>query len=134
MTNFEYDNLPETDLTVLPDSMQPAAVNFVLRKLSELTPIALQVSGAHVYDRKGYLSTDALGGPRNKSYGSDNDDVVLSVTLRISARDAENIVKTSRKHYEEKIQAEKKAEAEALDATIAELTSKREGIRSEFDV
>lgn len=38
---------------------------------------------AWMYDRKGYPSQTPLSNPQNKSYGSDIDDVLIQVTVRV---------------------------------------------------
>lgn len=38
-----------------------------------------------VYDRKGHLNVDDLTGPRNQAYGSNRDDYVVGVLVRIPA-------------------------------------------------
>lgn len=40
----------------------------------------------HIYTRKNEQCVDLFGQPRNKSYGSGSDDVVLSVTIRLPFR------------------------------------------------
>lgn len=85
MTYFDYDNIPDNFemVSAMPDDffsdiqrMFKAAQNAGLVKAQE-TKIA------RVYDRKGYMTMDGLGEPRNTAYGSSSDDVVVQLTIRI---------------------------------------------------
>lgn len=43
-----------------------------------------EVSAGYLYDRKGYPTVDLFGAPRNTRYGSNADEIVVSVTVRIT--------------------------------------------------
>ncbi len=137
MTNeYGYDNFPDTTLPVLPDAVQSDALALLLSVVEERSDIAMSVSGSHVYDRKGFLANDELGNAvsRNRSYGRTDDDVVLVLSVRIPSRVAAPLIEKTQQVLEAKLLSEKRAEAEALEASIAELTAKRDKLRGDFNV
>jgi len=87
-------------------------------------PIAFAAS--HVYSRKGFLMADPLGKvgdeSRNRTYGSDSDDVLVQVTVRLSREQADDLVKDANERAVLKGRDAKRIE---LDARIAELEAER---------
>lgn len=86
MTDYEYDNLPTGEMEMvdaLPDDLFPSALAIFNNIIAKQADMAREVKVAHVYDRKGYLTLDSLGGSRNASYGNDDDDLILQVTVRV---------------------------------------------------
>ena len=81
----------------------------------------------YVYERKEHLATDALGARRNTSYGSDRDDIVIQIAVRIDRESAEKIgvFDLERKLLREQLnylmndRAQAQATLEALDAQLA---------------
>lgn len=49
--------------------------------------VVLGTKIATVYDRKGFMSHDSITRKRNESYSSENDDIILQITVRIDGRD-----------------------------------------------
>src|SRR5215217_1800182 len=85
MTAYEYDNIPDSFETI---SAMPADLFSEVQRTFKAAQdsgllMAKEAKIAHVYDRKGYLTTDELGGPRNAAYGSKTDDIVIQLTIRI---------------------------------------------------
>jgi hypothetical protein len=84
MTAYEYDNLPdELNIDALPETMFDEAHAAFTQALESGLLEAKEVKVAYVYDRKGYLTADAFGGQRNAAYGSETDDVVIQMTIRV---------------------------------------------------
>jgi hypothetical protein len=85
MTYFDIDNIPDSFemISPLPDDMVSEGVRLLRSARESGLLMAQEVKIAHLYDRKGYAEMDTFAGPRNASYGSDNDDVVIQVTVRI---------------------------------------------------
>lgn len=50
------------------------------------------LAGAFVFDRHGRPSVDAIGTVRNSAYGSDNDEVILQITVSLTSEQAKDIV------------------------------------------
>lgn len=93
-------------------------------------PVAF--AGGHFYDRKGYFSVDELGGQRNTSYGSASDEIALQITVRVSQKDAEEIIDLAATAIEDRalaaIEAQRReldAQRRNLDAQIADLEARR---------
>lgn len=133
-THDPYDMEPMvTDLQELPKGSQGKGLETIRELLSSTEDFSFNVSGGHVYERKGYLSADSLGGPRNSSYGSNSDDVLLQVTIRVRPRVAEKLidnVKESILQEELEIEAE---ERRRLDAELAALDAKRDELNARRD-
>jgi len=87
-------------------------------------PIAF--AAGHVYSRKGFLAEDPLGKvgdeSRNRSYGSDSDDVLLQVTVRLPQSLANDLIEDVSEKAKLQGRSAKRAE---LDARIAELEAER---------
>lgn len=85
MTAYEYANIPDNFEMIepLPDDMVSEGVRLIKSARESGLLMAQEVKIAHLYDRKGYATMDTFGGQRNVSYSSDNDDVVIQVTVRI---------------------------------------------------
>lgn len=83
MSGYEYYAGPEAQpaldgevLDLSPEDMQ------TVLSLATGNPVA--VRAAHVYDRKGYFTTDDFARDgRNTSYGSDDDDIVVQLTILV---------------------------------------------------
>lgn len=79
-------------LPELPPELRAAAAVAMRETLStraalEPTSEVIDASAGFIYTRKGEDTVDLFGTPRNKSYGSPSDDVVLSLTVRIHTSD-----------------------------------------------
>ncbi|TDP92397.1 hypothetical protein EDF62_1604 [Leucobacter luti] len=79
-----------------------------------------------MYDRKGYTTYDPLGGKRNTAYGSDADDVVIQVSVRVpncgAASQLTGLVDQIARAAQERTAAEELAQ---LDREQAELDQRR---------
>lgn len=85
MTAYDDNNLPENMEMVqaVPNGLFPDACEAFNEAMGSGEVEAFEAKVAYAYDRKGYISLDSVGGPRNKSYGSDTDDIVIQLTLRV---------------------------------------------------
>lgn len=79
--------LPQHTVPELQDGI--ASDELLLGALTSALAVAdpenVEWGAAHVYLRKNSWSMDRIGGDRNESYGSLNDDIVLQVTVRVSS-------------------------------------------------
>lgn len=87
-------------------------------------PIAF--AAGHVYSRRGFLMEDPLGKigdeRRNRTYGSDSDDVLLQVTVRLPQSLADGLIEDVSERAKSGSREAKRAE---LDGRIAELEAER---------
>lgn len=89
--SYEYFNLPEADdyvnLPSVPEEFQAAALGIVKKALSDEdgTGVVVDAKFVHLFDRKGYLATEAFGNLKvNTSYRSPGqDDILVQVTMRL---------------------------------------------------
>ena len=131
-----YFDLPSEIPEIEEPSQELAAkvLELVAGVAAENLPVAF--AGGHVYDRKGNFSVDELGGQRNNSYGSDGDEIVLQITVRVSASEASELIDLAATAIEDRAAAALEAERQALaaqrrnlDAQIAELEARRSKLR-----
>lgn len=59
-------------------------VGNLVNRLSSSTLGVPTLAAAFVYDRKGYLAADAIGGRKNPAYASDDDEILIEVRYRLS--------------------------------------------------
>jgi hypothetical protein len=123
--NFDYDTVPTLE-DIAPQVGDLAARNCdVLMRALTSDPEFLDVRAAYLYDRKGYVSMDTIDGPRNTAYGSLTDDVVISVTVRLSARELNELdpclLADATAAYDERVEQQKTAAIAAREAEIARL-------------
>jgi len=127
-----YFDIP-SDLHPIEAPSQELAAK-IIELVAGTAELGLPVSfaGGHFYDRKDYFSVDVLGGDRNYSYGSDSDEIALQVTVRVSPKQAEEIVALAAASIADQKAAaleERRraldAQKLALDAQIADLEAKR---------
>lgn len=86
MTAYDYDNLPD-DLEMIdtvPAELVPAALDAFNEAFASGEVKAVEAKAAYAFERHGYLELNTVGGLRNKSYGSDKDDIVLQLTVRVA--------------------------------------------------
>lgn len=87
MSAYEYDNLPDTLIyQPVDEALRMAAWNLLHEVIRDGDELAWDVRAAHAYDRKGLMNLDPIGGPRNTAYGSEQDDVVLQLSVRVPYR------------------------------------------------
>jgi hypothetical protein len=86
MAAYDYDNLPEEmEMTdAVPAELFPEALEAFNEAFGNGEVKAVEAKAAYAYERHGHLTLDAVGGPRNKSYGSDRDDIIIQLTMRVS--------------------------------------------------
>jgi len=136
----KYDMEPiVTDLVSLPEAVQASAVEVIREIVADEGSYDFNVSGGHVFERKGEISSDQLAGHRNSSYGSVGDDVVLQITVRVRP-DRPNVTTLLQEtaqaridEFEAEQQAKRReveAELAALDAKRAELEQRRDALTS----
>lgn len=122
---YDYESLKQ-DIPVIEDASSVATLlaSTIAMAFDRGAPVGF--AAAHVYERKGYLSYDALDGQRNTAYGSDDDDVLLQITVRVPHTEVEEdiipILKAERAKREELALQKQKDE---LDAKIAALQAER---------
>ena len=88
MTAYNYDNLPNESSEmgkngVVPEELTSLAQEAILNIINSNNYLAMEARAYYVYDRKGYMNFDAVGGPRNLSYGRKSDDMILQLTVRV---------------------------------------------------
>jgi hypothetical protein len=133
MQTWDFDSV---DLPTVSEDVHPIPAKYAEQLVEalrnqEFTTVRI----ARVYDRKGHVSMDGLGRPRNKGYGSDNDAFLVQLSLVMDADQDEwpvqamNEVDKSMKKDEllakraeiERRRDEVKRQREALDTEMAEL-------------
>lgn len=84
MTEYsEYTVPAEMGINPLPSDLTEAGLNVLKDALAANSIIAKEVKIAYVFERKDEFSLDEFGTKRNKSYGSNGDDVLIQLTVRI---------------------------------------------------
>lgn len=84
MTAYEYDNLPANfDVQPIPDELFAVGYDAIKQAVESDQSLARELRVAYLYDRKCEMSFDQFGTQRNASYGSESDDVLLQLTVRI---------------------------------------------------
>ena len=131
----EYSDIPSDVPEIKAPSQELASKIFELVSEAAEGGEFMGLRGGHAYRRHGYLCVDTLGGPRNPSYGSSDDDVVLQITVQVSESDAREIVALASEEAAVRAEAALRAEEAALeaqrqsiDAQIADLQARREGL------
>lgn len=134
MTNYEYDNLPDGDemgmLRALPQELFEDGKAAIIAALESEEAEAQEIKAAYAFNRKGYLFIEPLGTlERNASYSSDNDHIILQLTLRMpnpknrSGLDAiADLEGKANEHYREAARAALTAQI-AADEAAAEKAS-----------
>lgn len=90
---------------------------FPIKEINEELSEKLQkhislITAAYAYERKGYVSFDAIDRERSKSYGRDDDAIVLNMTVVVQSYDDEyHEVKKIADKMREKARQEAIAEA-----------------------
>lgn len=146
MTAYGYYSLPD-DINAKPLSNELFTQGMAaLKEVMESDEVqAQEIKIAYVYDRNDHFATDPFGGKRNTSYASDNDDVIVQLTMRIpnpkgyaaltrlvnlETAIAQEALEAERHELEMDIAAEDaeaaraKANADAKRAKLAELNAK----------
>ena len=88
MTEYDYANLPNESLVmsedgIVPEELTSLAQEAIFNTINANRHLAVEARAYYVYDRKGYMNFDAVGGPRNLSYGRKSDDMILQLTVRV---------------------------------------------------
>lgn len=87
------------------------------------------MAGAFVFDRHGRPSVDAIGTVRNSAYGSDNDEVILQITVSLTSEQAKDIVgKIVDRERKAKL-AEIESKRQELFQQIAELNAQAKDLK-----
>ena len=130
MTAFGYDNLPdELPSAALPPELFGDAQAALNEALNSGLALAQEIKVAYVYERHGNMSFDAIAGKRNASYCSDNDDMVIQMTVRVPSpkvweKDLHKITVLEELVTEHALKAERKrlvAEIAADEASAAKI-------------
>lgn len=120
---FDYDNLPdEMTMDALPEELFPVAQEAFAEALASGELKVAEAKAGYLYDRKTWLEVDPMGRHRNTSYGANDDDIVLQLTVRVSSpkswRGQDTLPKLAALEAAV-IAKEEEAEAAALEAEIA---------------
>lgn len=86
MTAFEYEGLPHpSDYTLnpIPDEVVPKAEELAVYVIENSIATSREIKMGRVFSRRGQFSVDPVGAPRNTSYGSKDDDLLITLTLRV---------------------------------------------------
>lgn len=134
MTAYDYDNLPD-DLEMIdavPVELIPEALEAFNEAFGSGEVKAVEAKAAYAFERHGYLELNTVGGPRNKSYGSDKDDIVLQLTVRISNPKRLRTTIPALETFESKIvEAKRQEEIAKLEADLeADETREREAAKA----
>jgi hypothetical protein len=119
MTAFDYDNLPENlgSAAALPGGLFEKAHAALTEAMTSRHVVAAEARAAYVYERKGNLDFDVMGQDRNPTYGRQDDDIVLQLTIRLRSRDGLGRLEELEHNAND---AGFKAEQERLEAELAE--------------
>lgn len=118
MTYFAHDNLPDADDMALKNPLSEELLDLgraaVIEALESGEARVEEVKAVYAFDRKDYLFTEPLGMlERNKAYSSDEDDIILQMTVRIpNPKKAITLEKVA--ELEEAVRTQNIAEAKAL--------------------
>jgi hypothetical protein len=112
--SYEYDNLPdELLIDAIPEEFTEQAMEIFTKATAWDATKASEIKIAQIYDRKGYMEANALGGARNGSYSRENDDIIIQMTLRIDRSDFDDFKGTE---LEQLLIAKRTAAIEAREA------------------
>lgn len=125
--SYDYFNLPDADdyvnLPSVPEELQTDALRIVKKALSDEdgTGVVVEAKFVHLFDRKGYLDTEAFGNLKvNTSYRTPGeDDVLVQVTMRLRHSDKGS---------------ETYKQIEALDANIREINKEQARIALQAEI
>jgi hypothetical protein len=117
----------ETELTL-------ALAERLLACKDTLSYMDVAVQAARVYDRKGYPSCDSLTSPRNPSYASSDDALIIQVTMKVDYHELQRLDATYLDTMEDKriahgeeekqrLIAKRQTEIERLQDEIADLNA-----------
>lgn len=84
--SYDWDSLPFDyfySQTPIPSDLVTLARKAVDEAYQGGDIIAEEARVAYIYDRKGYMNFDPVD-RRNKSYGSDGDDLIIQITVRVA--------------------------------------------------
>lgn len=127
-SGYFHDGLCQ-DLAPIETESQDIAREIIELVHSEaLSGASVAFAGAHAYERKGYISLDAIGGHRNPSYSSPTDDVILQVTVRVNYDRAREIVAAVGEERSAREEAKAAAKRAEIDEQIARLQAQREAL------
>lgn len=123
MTEYDYYNLPAPEemgyKNPLPEEMFSAALAAVVEAVDAGEVKVAEVRAAYAYKRKYELFLDNMGSPRNPSYSSDDDDIVLQFAVRVrNPKNRPELAKLAELEHDV-TEAAEKAERERLEAEIA---------------
>jgi hypothetical protein len=120
---FDYyadaDKMPVLDYDALDLSEeQKQAVREIVANTVE-NPELMAVRAAHVFERKGFFSTNDFAGNQNDSYRRAGDDIVVQVTVVIRAEQKADYA-TMEQMYGDVQAAKHAAEVAAQEAAVAD--------------
>lgn len=124
-----YNDFSEAQVPALPQELHDQALALFQAALAGDYANGLagivEVNAGHAYDRKSEVQVDTLGGHRNPSYGRENDDVVLQVTILVTPEAAAELITSTKTHYADVAEAKRLAELAAIDADMEALIQRR---------
>jgi len=131
MAEYTFDSMPDDYFmsTVDPaktDVQRKAALDALNAAVEADLVRGFDARMATVYNRKGFMSYDEVGGTKNPSYSSETDDLIIQVTVRVDYSDFKHIDSflTRVNDYKQEAAAEKIAELERLLAMQQEAEKK----------
>lgn len=122
----EYDSLKQTlpEIEGLSNETATRLTDAICEAIYGGAPMAF--AGGYAFERKGYLNVDRIGGPRNPSYSSDNDDLIFQITVRVP-RDF-TVLEAVEADVAKLREAERKAREFEIDAQIAQLQAAKRAL------
>ena len=130
MTDYEYlyTGVPRLELAPEDELIQPLILE-LFNELQGDDSVEIAASAVHYYERKNERATDSLGGPRNQSYGSSSDDVILQLTMRVNSRHAAELIERASQVRSQRENEAREVKRRELDKKIQEL----QALRDELD-
>lgn len=134
MTAYGYYSLPD-EINAKPLSQELFTAGMTaLKEVMESDEVqAQEIKIAYVYDRNDHFATDPFGGKRNTSYASDNDDVIVQLTMRIPNPKGYAALTRLVNLENAIVQETKEAERQALKADIAAEDAEAERAKANAD-
>lgn len=84
MTEYDYNNMPEEHIRpTLPVGFFDEAMAAFVEAVESGDAIAYEAKAAYISNRKMHMNFDGFGKPRNASYSSKTDDILLQLSIRI---------------------------------------------------
>jgi len=131
MAEYTSDSMPDDYFmsqlsSAKTDVQRKAALDALNAAVEADMVLGFDARMATVYNRKGYMSYDEVGGTKNPSYSSETDDLIIQVTVRVDYSDFKHIDSFLARvnDYKQEAAAEKVAELERLLAVQEEAEKK----------